>query len=46
MSDTENCLNWDGDLDNRHDSKDDCAAEDESDIEHNNGIEEPECSEQ
>jgi hypothetical protein len=34
-------------LDSPNDSEeDDCAAADESDIEHNNGIEDPECPEQ
>jgi len=30
-------------LDSPNDSKDNCAADNESDIEHNNGIEDPEC---
>jgi len=46
ISDTNDWLNWNGDLDNPNDSEEDCAADDESDIEHNNGIEDPECSEQ
>jgi len=33
-------------LDNPNDSEEDCAADDESDVEHNNGIEDPECPEQ
>jgi len=33
-------------LDNPNDSEEDCAADDESNIEHNNGIEDPECPEQ
>jgi hypothetical protein len=33
-------------LDNHSDSKEDCAADNESDIEPNNGIEDPECPEQ
>jgi len=33
-------------LDNPIDSEEDCAADGESDIEHNNGIEDPECPEQ
>jgi len=33
-------------LDNPNDSEEDCAADDESDMEHNNGIEDPECPEQ
>jgi len=46
ISDTDDWLNWNGDLDNPNDSEDDCAADDESDIEHNNGIEDAECPEQ
>jgi hypothetical protein len=37
--DTDDCLNWNEDLDNPTDGEDDCAADDESDIESNNGIE-------
>jgi len=44
--DTEDWLNWNGDLDNPNDSEEDCAADDHSDIEHNNCIEHPECPEQ
>jgi hypothetical protein len=33
-------------LNNRNDCKDDSAADDESDIEPNNGIQDPECPEQ
>ena len=33
-------------MDNPNDSEEDCAADDESNIEHNNGIEDPECPEQ
>jgi len=46
ISDIDDWLNWNGDLQNPKDSKEDCAADDESDIEHNNGIEDPECPEQ
>jgi len=46
ISDTDNWLNWNGNLDNPNDSKDDCAADYESNIEHNNGMEDPECPEQ
>ena len=46
ISDTDDCLNWNGDLDNRNDSEDHCAADDESDIGPNNGIEAPECPDQ
>jgi len=43
ISDTGDWLNWNGDLDSPNDSEDDCAADDESDIGPNNGIEDPEC---
>jgi len=43
--DTDQWLNSNGDLDNENDSEVDCAADDESDIGPNNGIEDPECSE-
>jgi len=33
LSDTDDWLNWNGDLDNPNDSEDDCAAHDESNIE-------------
>ena len=46
ISDTENWLNWNCNLDNPNDGKDDSATNDESDIERNNGIEDPECPEQ
>jgi len=46
ISDTESWLNWNGNLDNPYDSDGDCAADDESDIEHNNGIEDLEYPEQ
>ena len=42
ISDTDDWLNWNGNLDNPDDSKEDCAADDESNIEPNNGIESPE----
>jgi len=45
LSDTDDWLNWHGDLDNPNDSEDDFAADDESDIGPNNGIEDPECPE-
>jgi len=38
---TENWLNWNCNLDNPNDSEDDCPADHQSDIEHNNGIEDP-----
>ena len=37
--DTDDWLNWNGDLDNPNDSEEDSTADDESDIEHNNCIE-------
>jgi len=46
ISDSHYWLNWYGDLDNPNDSKDDSAADVESDIEQDNGIEDPECTEQ
>jgi hypothetical protein len=46
ISDTEDWLHWNGDLDDRNDSEEDCAADDDSDIEHNNCIEDPQCPEQ
>jgi len=46
ISDTKDWLHWNGNLDNPNDSEEGCAADDESNIEHNNGIENPECPEQ
>jgi hypothetical protein len=46
ISDTEDWLNWNGDLDNPNNSEEDCAVADESDIEHNIGIEDPEYPEE
>jgi hypothetical protein len=46
ISDTNDWLNWNGDLDNPNDSEEDCAADDDSNIEHNNCIKDPECPEQ
>jgi hypothetical protein len=43
---TKNWLNWNGDLDNPNDSKDDCTDHDKSDIAQNNCIEALECPEQ
>jgi len=37
ISNTENWLNWNANLDNPNDSEDDCAADNESDIEQNMG---------
>jgi len=46
ISDTKNWLNWNGNLDNPNNSKDDCVADIESDIEQDNDNEDPECPEQ
>jgi len=46
ISDTEDWLNWNGDFYNPNYSEEDCAADDDSDIEHNSCIEDPECPEQ
>jgi hypothetical protein len=46
ISDTEDWLICKGDLDNPNDSEEDCAADDDSDIEHNNWIEHLQCAEQ
>jgi len=46
ISDTDDWLNWNGDLDNPNDSEVDCAADDESDLGPTNCIEDPECPEQ
>jgi hypothetical protein len=46
ISDTNDWLNWNGNFDNPNASKDDCAADDESNIEHNNVIEDLECPKQ
>jgi hypothetical protein len=40
---TKDLLNWNGKLDNRNGSKDDCTADVESAIEQGNCIEDPEC---
>jgi len=45
ISEPKNWLNWNGDSDNPDDSERDCAADNESDIEPNNGIEDRECPE-
>jgi len=44
--DSDNCLVWNGVLDNPNDSEVLCEAEVESDIELDNGIEDPESPEQ
>jgi hypothetical protein len=38
VSETEDWLNWNGDLDNPNDSEENCTAADESETEYNNGI--------
>jgi hypothetical protein len=43
ISDTDDYLNWNGDLKNPIDSEEDCAEDNESDIDHNNGINDPQC---
>jgi hypothetical protein len=45
ISDTEDWLNVNGDLDYSNDSEGDCDADDDSDIEHPNCIDDPECAE-
>jgi len=46
ISDTNDWLKWNRDLENPNDSEEDCAPEYESDIEPNTGTEDPECPEQ
>jgi len=46
ISDTEDWLNWNGDLGNSNNSEEHCAADVESDIEQGKSIEDPECPEQ
>jgi hypothetical protein len=46
IADTDDWLNWNRDLDNPIDSEEDYTADDESDIEHNSGIKDPERPEQ
>jgi hypothetical protein len=43
ISDTDDYLNWNGDLKSPIDSEEDCAEDNESDIDHNNAINDPEC---
>jgi len=43
ISDTDDWLNWNGDLDKSTDSEEDCSVDNESDIEQSNGIEDLEC---
>jgi hypothetical protein len=44
-SKTYDWLNWNDNVDNPNDIEDYCAADDESDIQHNKGIKDPECPE-
>jgi hypothetical protein len=46
ISDTEDWLNWNGDLENSNNSEDDCMAEFESNKQQDNSIEDPQCPEQ
>jgi len=46
ISDTEDWLNWNGELDNPDDSEDDCVADVESHIEQDDSIEDLQCLEQ
>jgi hypothetical protein len=46
ISDTDDWLYWVGNLDNPNDNEDDYAADDESDIETKNGVQDPVCPEQ
>jgi len=46
ISDIEDWLHWNGDLDTPNNSEEVCAANDDSDIEHHICIEDPECPEQ
>jgi hypothetical protein len=46
ISDTNDWLNWNGDLDTPNESEEDYAADDEFHVEYNNGIEYSECPEQ
>jgi hypothetical protein len=46
ISDTDDWPNWNGNLNNPNDSDADCAADDETDIEHNNAIKVLDCQEQ
>jgi len=46
ISDSDDWQNWNGKLDNPNDSEEECAGDDQSNIQHNNCIEDPECPEQ
>jgi len=46
ISDTEDWLSWNGDIDDPNDCEDDCAEDVESDIERDNSLKDPECPEQ
>jgi hypothetical protein len=46
ISDTKDWLNWNGDLDSANDSRDDCVADIEFDIEQHNSVKDSQCPEQ
>jgi len=46
ISNTEDSLNWNEDLNNPNDCEDNCMANDESDIKQEYSIEDPQCPEQ
>jgi hypothetical protein len=46
ISNSEDWLHWNGDLNNPNDSEEDCAVDDDSNTKHNNCIDNPECPEQ
>jgi len=46
IPDTDNWLNWNGDLDNPNESENNCEADNESALEQDNCFEDPECPEQ
>jgi len=46
ISFNENWLNWNGDIDNPNENEDDCEADNESDVEQDNYVEDLECPEQ
>jgi hypothetical protein len=46
ISDTDDWLIWNDDLDDPNNSEEDCTADDDSNLEQNNFIEDPECPKQ
>jgi hypothetical protein len=46
ISDTNNWLHWNADLDNANEREEEWVVDNDSDIEHNNGINDSECPEQ